>query len=178
MGRIVSGLVGGIFVLLAIILYLSYSKAFDYKPIYIVNSEVKSDSLDIKSLQVLKELEIKGVLLTPSEYTSNIASYYNTLIAFLITLFIVFSFIGFFSMKIASKKDIQETLDEMLNDSLKFRGTVIESLYGKIEDEFVNKEEFSKDIEDLQKQINNITQDEQESLKPELDEIIYDGSKG
>lgn len=137
-------------------------KCYDYSPLYITNAEVdmqfnSADSLDVAKLNLLKELEVKGILLTPSEYTSHISSFYNTVITFLIALFVIFSFLGYFSVKLASKKDIQDKLDEMLDDSLKFRDATVRSILSIISDTYISREELNENIEvlrnDLETQI-------------------------
>lgn len=49
------------------------------------------DSVKCVHIEVLRNLEAKGVLMNPGEYTSHIASYYKTLIGFLIGLFAIFT---------------------------------------------------------------------------------------
>lgn len=111
----------------------------------------------------LKDLESKGVLLNPSEYTSHITEYYNVLISFLLGLFAIFTFGTIYSIKTASKKEIDEiktdinnhkekintelkksiveSLSELMRDSISFKDTCINALYGRIEDEVLKHED-------------------------------------
>ena len=158
MKHCIAGLVGGLgVVILFLILFICF-KCYDYSPLYITNTEVDmqfngADSLDVAKLNLLKELEVKGILLTPSEYTSHISSFYNTVITFLIALFVIFSFLGYFSVRLASKRDIQAKLDEMLDDSLKFRETTVQSILPIISDTFISREELNGLLDDLEAQI-------------------------
>ena len=93
--NIISGLIGAAVIILVIMAVVAFGKPIDYAPIYLLNPEralsyehaTLIDSIQCVHIEVLKDLESKGVLMNPSEYTSHIASYYNTLIGFLIGLF-------------------------------------------------------------------------------------------
>ena len=114
-------------------------------------------------IEILKDLESKGVLLNPSEYTSHITEYYNVLISFLLGLFAIFTFGTIYSIKTASKKEIDEiktdinnhkekinaelkksiveSLSELMRDSISFKDACINALYGRIEDEVLRHED-------------------------------------
>lgn len=84
---------------------------------------------------------------------------YNTLIGFLIGLFAIFTFGTIYSIKYASKKEIEEiksdidnhktatkgelkqdivnSLNELMRDSISFKDSCISALYGRIEDEIL-----------------------------------------
>lgn len=143
----------------------------NYAPIYLLNPEkalTYNDSLVIDSvkcvhIEVLRDLESKGVLLNPSEYTSHITDYYNSLIAILLGLFAIFTFGTIYSIKSASKKEIDDiktdienhkvrtnaelkqnivgALSELMRDSISFKDTCINALYGRIEDEILRHED-------------------------------------
>ena len=110
---IISGIIGGAIIVLAIIVVSAFVNPINYAPIYLLNPEkavsyadsVYIDSIRCLHIEVLKDLESKGVLLNPSEYTSHIADYYNTLIAFLLGLFVIFTFGTIYSIKSTSKKE-------------------------------------------------------------------------
>ena len=120
---IISGFIGATVVILIIMATLAFGNSIDYAPIYLLNPENAlsyEDSLVIDSvkcihIEVLKDLESKGILMSPSEYTSHIASYYNTLIGFLIGLFAVFTFGSIYSIKYASQKEIEEIKNDINN---------------------------------------------------------------
>ena len=79
---IISGIVGAAVIILGIVVITSFVTPINYAPIYLLNPEkalTYNDSLVIDSvkcvhIEVLRDLESKGVLLNPSEYTSH----YNT----------------------------------------------------------------------------------------------------
>ena len=146
---IVSGIIGASIMILIIVIVMAFIAPIDYAPVYLLNPE--------------KALESKGVLLNPGEYTSHIAEYYNTLISFLLGLFAIFTFGTIYSIKTASKKEIDEiktdinnhkekintelkksiveSLSELMKDSISFKDTCINALYGRIEDEVLRHED-------------------------------------
>ena len=174
--RILHGLIGSIAATALVIILLVVFRCFDYSPIYILNSDklaamsafMQNDSVAMTKLETIKELEIKGILLTPQEYTSNISSYYNALISFLIALFIIFSFIGYFSIRLASKKDIQDKLDDMLDDSIKFRTATVNSVLEVIGDTFATKEEQRNAIEELHEEMREETEASLDELREQI----------
>ena len=168
---IISGIVGAAVVILVIVVITSFVTPINYAPIYLLNPEkalTYNDSLVIDSIkcahiEVLRDLESKGVLLNPSEYTSHITDYYNSLIAILLGLFAIFTFGTIYSIKSASKKEIDDiktdienhkvrtnaelkqnivgALSELMRDSISFKDTCINALYGRIEDEILRHED-------------------------------------
>ena len=157
--------------ILGIVVITSFVTPINYAPIYLLNPEkalTYNDSLVIDSvkcvhIEVLRDLESKGVLLNPSEYTSHITDYYNSLIAILLGLFAIFTFGTIYSIKSASKKEIDDiktdienhkvrtnaelkqnivgALSELMRDSISFKDTCINALYGRIEDEILRHED-------------------------------------
>lgn len=103
-----------------------------------------SDSLKIVSAKVklLQEMESKGILLTPQEYTSQISGFYSTIITFLIALFVVFTFIGYYSIRMFAKSDIKKIIDELIDDSIEFNERTTNAIKTKIVADFVPNEEF------------------------------------
>lgn len=168
---IISGIVGAAVIILGIVVITSFVTPINYAPIYLLNPEkalTYNDSLVIDSvkcvhIEVLSDLESKGVLLNPSEYTSHITDYYNSLIAILLGLFAIFTFGTIYSIKSASKKEIDDiktdienhkvrtnaelkqnivgALSELMRDSISFKDTCINALYGRIEDEILRHED-------------------------------------
>lgn len=159
--KIIHASLGGIITIFLVIIILLAFRCYDYSPIYIINkialdepvSEILADSTKLTKLETIIELEEKGILLTPKEYTSNIAGFYNTLITVLVSLFVLFSLIGYFSIRVTSKKDIKEHLDEMLDDSIKFRSTIVESVIAAIGDTLVSKEDYETYQDSIQSKI-------------------------
>lgn len=168
---IISGIVGAAVIILVIVVVTSFVTPINYAPIYLLNPEkalTYNDSLVIDSIkcvhiEVLRDLESKGVLLNPSEYTSHITDYYNSLIAILLGLFAILTFGTIYSIKSASKKEIDDiktdidnhkvrtnaelkqnivgALSELMRDSISFKDTCINALYGRIEDEILRHED-------------------------------------
>ena len=168
---IISGIVGAAVIILGIVVITSFVTPINYAPIYLLNPEkalTYNDSLVIDSvkcvhIEVLRDLESKGVLLNPSEYTSHITDYYNSLIAILLGLYAIFTFGTIYSIKSASKKEIDDiktdienhkvrtnaelkqnivgALSELMRDSISFKDTCINALYGRIEDEILRHED-------------------------------------
>ena len=168
---IISGIVGAAVIILVTVVITSFVTPINYAPIYLLNPEkalTYNDSLVIDSvkcvhIEVLRDLESKGVLMNPSEYTSHFTDYYNSLIAILLGLFAIFTFGTIYSIKSASKKEIDDiktdienhkvrtnaelkqnivgALSELMRDSISFKDTCINALYGRIEDEILRHED-------------------------------------
>ena len=155
-----SGVFGGITVIGLLLIMLLFSRSFNYKSIYIVNPKYETNSLCLREIEILKNLEKEGLLTTPDQYANNIASYYNTFVAFLTIFFIFFSFVSYFAIKNISKKEIESNveiaLEDMLRDSIKFKETILKSIYGKLEENFVDKEDFSTTMVNLELKIKQI----------------------
>ena len=168
---VVSGIIGALIIIFIIVIVIAFIKPIDYAPVYLLNPEKALsynntflvDSIKCAHIEVLNDLESKGVLLNPGEYTSHIAEYYNTLISFLLGLFAIFTFGTIYSIKTASKKEIDEiktdinnhkekintelkksiveSLSELMKDSISFKDTCINALYGRIEDKVLRHED-------------------------------------
>lgn len=184
----------------------AFFEPFNYKSVYIANpngvlienNSIINDTITCSRIEVLKDLENKGLLLTPGEYTSHISSYYSTLVTFLIGLFVLFTVGSIYSIKITSKKEIEDikneldnreskiqdklksnirdSLNELLRDSISFKESVINALYGRIEDELVtvsDKEIIERKLSELEENINLLyeTFDELSDRKLSKEEI-------
>ena len=180
-----SGTIGGLIVILFLVAASVFFEPFNYKSILLVNPEkvltnndsIRQDSIICSRIEILRDLENKGILLTPGEYTSHISSYYSTLVAFLIGLFVLFTIGSIFSIKITSKKeieeireeldkkeniikdnlkkDIRESLSELLRDSISFKESVISAIYGRIEDDLITR----SDKENIDKKLTKVEED-------------------
>lgn len=164
---ILSGIIGSTIVILILITIIVWLKPFNYQAIYVVNSEIisakKTDSLTCNQLAVLKDLEKKGILLTPQDYTSHISDYYSTLIAFLIGLFVLFTIGSIYGMRITSRKEMEEakedlrqelktSLAEELKDSRVFYENIISDILGRVEDDLLkktDKEAIDRSIDEI-----------------------------
>lgn len=152
------GALGGVFVIALILAFAGFSEAYNYKSVYILNPEIKCDSLKTAEINALIKLKAEGLLVTPDDYACNIASYYNTFVSFLSILFVVFSFLSFFSIKTSSKKEITLALKDMMKDSIEFKETIISSLLGRIEADYVDKDQFTNNDADLNARIDEINE--------------------
>ncbi|MCL2651709.1 MAG: hypothetical protein FWD60_11905 [Candidatus Azobacteroides sp.] len=181
--NILSGFIGASVLMLLLLSITAWLKPFNYQAVYIVNPEVvvKTDTLSCNHISVLKDLEHKGILLTPEEYTSHISSYYSTLVAFLIGLFVLFTVGSIIGIRITSKKEIDEAKDDLkeklkdslaseLKDSKSFYENIINDILGRLEDDLITK----ADKEFIDKNIDNITHKQielEESINLLFDEI-------
>jgi polyhydroxyalkanoate synthesis regulator phasin len=194
---------GGL-VLVIILVILVWVAPFDYKLVHIVNPESisREDVFNFRSEQiaVLKDLENKGILLTPQEYASQISNYYTTLIAFLIGLFVLFTIANFFVVRLSSQTEIQvvkksleidmeeraramekelhkkinDTVSEMLRDSISFKENVTNALYGRINEDggILTKSDFDEGvhkIDELEKRMEELEKKIEEGIEEKLD---------
>lgn len=165
---LISGFVGGIIVtLIGFVIIVWVYNPYEIKPLFIEHNQsliYNPDSLTtngytdaITDKQILfNELKEQKIILTPHEYTSQLGTYYNSLIAVLISLFVIFSLVSFFSIKGSAKNEIKEAqleldrksaeinqiiknevkivLDEMLRDSKLMHDKLDKSMAGIIDD--------------------------------------------
>lgn len=141
---IIAGCIGGFLVFIFLLMALIIFGAYDYAPVQILNPTKINHCLENDKIALIQELTKNGTLLSPSEYTSHIISYYNSIIMLLVGLFVIFSFIGYFSLKSKMKEQIQESLIEMLRDSKEFDKTISENIMGRVTNEFVPNEIFEE----------------------------------
>lgn len=165
MKNIFAGMLGALVIVLLLVLVIVWIKPFNYQAIYILNPQtvvadsLTMDALSVNQISVLRELEDRGILLTPHEYTSHITSYYNTLIGLLIGLFILFSFISFWSIKNTAHREIEEAKNaiekEILNRVVRdgvFLEKLKDGIIGRVQDIILaksDKQRIDDDIEDI-----------------------------
>ncbi len=142
--HIAAGLGGAIFVFILLIIGLIICKVHNYVPIHIVNPEsLGLEYLD--KIESIKDLKEHGLILTPSEYTNNIAGFYNTIITFIIALFAAFSFITYRiskrNVQDQVNEEVEKTLSKIMMDSKEFENKVFGSIYSKMSQEFATIEE-------------------------------------
>ena len=186
---VLSGIMGALIIILVGIIIFAWVAPVDVAPVYMLNPSValdsfeayQLDSLKCQHIELLRDLESKGVLMNPAEYTSHISDFYNTLVAFLIGIFVIFSFIGIYLMKSTNKIEFEEfkqditnktqesirnQLSILLNDSISIKETIVSALYGRIEDEIVTVDK----IEAIESSVEKI-QNDIELLYDSLSEI-------
>jgi len=172
LGSLFCGVIGGIVVISLIIIYLNISKSYNYKSVYIIDRQVQTINLKLIEIETLNKLKEEGLLVTPDEFANNITSYYNTFVTFLSVLFVVFSFISYLSIKATTKEniknDIDSSLKEMLNDSLKVQNTILEAISGKFDDAYVDKEDFTTTVTSIESKINMLI-DSNKNVQQELE---------
>ena len=184
--NIISGAVGAFaIILIGIIIFAIYSP-IDVAPVYMINTTQVTDSIQLhqvdslrcEHLEVLKDLENKGLLLSPSDYTSHITSFYNGLIAFLIGIFVLFTVGGVLTLRFTSKRELEEIkqevnngtrehiitqLQSMINDSVSFQETTLNALTGRFEDKIITQQQL-KDVEKAIDKIEDSLKKIQESI--------------
>lgn len=165
---LVSGLVGGIIVaLIGFVVIVGVYNPYEIKSCFIEHDQsliMNSDTImpksekqvSIEQQMLFNKLKEQKIILTPNEYTSQLGTYYNSLIAVLIGLFVVFSLVSFFSIKGFAKNEIKEAqleldqksaeinqiiknevklvLDEMLRDSKLMHDKLDKSITGIVDD--------------------------------------------
>lgn len=205
---LLGGVIGGLIVILVgIVVLVFFCNPYNTKPIFIEHDKAliyESKELvtnyDVKissEMQMLFEkLKEQRVILTPHEYTSQLGSYYNSLIAVLVGLFVIFSLVSFFSMKGIAKNEVKEAqleldkksaeidqvikeeikkiLDEMLRDSKLMQEKLDKSITGLINDALEDtKNNFptNETFENLQETVE-LLRNEHETLLEMFTEII------
>jgi hypothetical protein len=159
-----SGLLGGLLIFAVLIMLSIFAFNIHTYNIRIINSKAV-DSLEFKTdkINLMKEMEKEGILLTPQEFTNNIVTYYNTAITILIFLFILFSIIGYFQLRVLSIEQVQKSLEQGLKDSKKFQEIIMEAISGKADDKYATIEsldmlrqqwEEEKEEKDLKEKIS------------------------
>ena len=162
---LLAGAVGAILVLIITVSVVVWLRPFDYKAVVIVQQEQLTNGrnpvLTIPEKELFKSMRDKGVLLTPAEYTNNMISYYNTLIAFLAIFFVVFTVFGYIAIRSQSKKEIREEARDILLDSATFRKDVIETIKGDFDQAYLSHEDYDGVLKTIQEDMASI-KDKQE----------------
>ena len=156
----VSGIFGGLIVIIILFVVCFFGRCFDYKAIVVVDNSALQDTVTAKisvpEYELMNSLREKGVLLTPSEYTNNLVGYYDTLIAFLAIFFIVFTFAGYFYVKGMSKKEVTR---EILKDSESFRNDVLNAIRIEFDGNYVTKENYENEYSDVSDKMGQLLDD-------------------
>ena len=158
-----AGLIGGATVIAIIVIIIGFTKAFDYRAVYIIHPEkVQVDSqgeqflqMSVPEYKLLKSMRDRELLLTPVEYTNNLVGYYNTLIAFLSIFFLVFTIAGYFYVRNLSKAEVRKEAVEIIKDSRTYRDEVLGTIRGEFDDQYVLMEEYSA-LQDRVARIENV----------------------
>lgn len=142
----------------------------------------------------LQEMRKNGELLSTDEFASRITDYYNTLVAVLTALFVLFTIVTYLTIrsKFESKfedkareledkqrRKIVEELKSMLNDSKRIDEVINSAIGGSIDDKMPTKEEVDGIIDDVDKcngvltSLSLVTTEIKEKLH-ELYNVVYD----
>lgn len=157
MKAILSGFIGSLLMTALMCLFLFYCMGYDHIPVKIINHKV--DSTMCSKLDVIHELEAKGIILTPQEYTNNISNYYNTIITILVALFILFSFVTYTHLKYIAEEQIQERLKKLLTTSSEVKDIIKGTISGFADEQYVKREDLEsyvdEQIQNISKRIDN-----------------------
>ena len=145
------------------------------KDVFVESKQVDTLAINTTFLQKMRE---KGELLSSDEFASRITDYYNTLVAVLTALFVLFTIVTYitiknkFEEKFEEKarefderarnledKQRQKIVDElcsMLNDSKKIDEVIKSAVGGHVEDQIATKEEVDGLTSDMETYGNNI----------------------
>ena len=177
--KLAYGCLGGIVALLiAIVVMTGIADPIDYTPKRIFSAKasnieeyLSNDSMASVKIEFLKDMENRGVLLTPEEYTGHMLQFYSTLVAVLVGLFVVFSFLSFFILNDSAKKSIERkvgeidkeiknqvivSLKDVMRDSREFDERLSALVKKFISEEHVSEEDISTIKNDLKECLKNI----------------------
>lgn len=154
---VIGGIVGTIFIIVVAVAIIIWWKPFDYKAVMIVQQEQllskDTPALTISEAELLQSMRVKGVVLTPAEYTNNIVSYYNTLIAFLSVFFVVFTTFSYYVVRNQSKKEVRDEARDILLESSTFKKQVLDSIKGEFDQLYLSHDDYDETIKDMREDI-------------------------
>lgn len=170
------GFIGAIIMLIIIISVVIWWKPFDYRAVVIIEQTRLTNGNDqvltLPEVELMSSLRDKGFLLTPAEYTNNIISYYNTLIAFLAIFFVVFTVASYFAIRSMSKKEVRDEAREILQDSIKFKEDVLSVLRGEFDGEYLSHEDYDELLQSMQEDISSIKGGIQETVENKVQKTV------
>ncbi len=150
------------------------------------SNQVDTLAINATFLQRMRE---NGELLTADEFASRITDYYNTLVAVLTALFVLFTVVTYLTIKSKfegkfedkareletnQRQRIIDELRSMLNDSKKIDEVITSAIGGHIDDKIATKEEvdyLSSDMETFGERIFSLTTN-LEDIKKKQDELF------
>ncbi len=158
--------------------------------------EIFSNSKQVDTLAInaafLKKMRENGELLSSNEFASRITDYYNTLVAVLTALFVLFTIVTYMTIRNRferrfeekarefedkQRQKIIEELRSMLNDSKKIDEVIKSAIGGHVEDQIATKEEvdvLTSSMEVFNKNLNSlaINLDEFKKKQQELFKVV------
>lgn len=184
--------------------------AVDTTHSFVITNEAKnvfSDSRVVDTTAIntafLQNMRANGELLSSDEFASRITSYYNTLVAVLTALFVLFTIVTYLTIKSKfeskfedkardledkQRQKIVEELRSMLSDSKKIDEVITSAVGGHIDDKIATKEEVDdltsgmetneKNIMSLSTTLADIKKKQQELFKvvADLQEQVSSGA--
>ena len=181
-GYIITGSVSTLCTIVVIAMLFVCYGGFRYRNIVMLDTnqlskEEVQTSITVPEAELLNQLHQKGVLMTPSEYTGHLATYYDTLVAFLAILFVLFSVIGYFGIQNISRKEVAQVAKDVLNDSYELKTGLKTMIMGEIDENMVLVEDYQTGIQQLEEKLDECVA-EVEKLKasssPKKEEKIID----
>jgi hypothetical protein len=147
-----------------------------------INSNISKVDTSAINAEFLNDMNRKGQLLSSNDFASRITDYYNTLVATLTALFVLFTIVTYltirsrFERKLEEKanevqkdvdkfkietekelnKSIAEELSRMLSDSIKIKDIITGAVGGHIDDSIATHDEIDAVTEDLGKHDDSI----------------------
>ena len=124
----------------------------------VVSLAANIDSASLLALKnkILREEVQAGRLLTANQMSEKITGYYDKLIDVLIALFVVFTVVSYFAIRNLSKKEVREEARDILEDSSKFKGDVLENLRGEFDGAYLSHDEYDEILRTVQEDIVSI----------------------
>lgn len=158
-GYIITGSVSALCTIVLIVMLIVFFGGFRYRNIVMLNTnqltkEETRSSITVPEAELLNQLHQKGVLMTPSEYTGHLATYYDTLVAFLAILFVLFSVIGYFGIRNISRKEVAQVAKDVLSDSYELKIGLKTMIMGEIDENMVLAEDYQADMLQLEDKLN------------------------
>jgi hypothetical protein len=132
---------------------------FRYRNIVLLNSEqvVKEEvqsTVTIPEAELLTQLHQKGILMTPAEYTGHLATYYDTLVAFLAVFFVIFSIFGYLGVRSMSRKEVAQVAKDVVADSYELRTGIKSMIMGEIDENMVHAEDYDATIAEINERLD------------------------
>ena len=124
----------------------------------VVSLAANIDSASFMALKdrIFREEIQAGRLLTANQMSEKITGYYDKLIDVLIALFVVFTVVSYFAIRNLSKKEVREEARDILEDSSKFKGDVLENLRGEFDGAYLSHDEYDEILRTVQEDIVSI----------------------
>lgn len=150
----------------------------DLKTALVESKQVDTLAINAAFLKTMRE---KGELLSSDEFASRITDYYNTLVAVLTALFVLFTLVTYITFRSKfegrfedkarelenkQREKIVDELRSMLSDSKKIDEVIQTAIGGRVDDNIANKEDVDDLSTNVETSINNIA-----NLSVKVDDI-------